>query len=110
MKQCKNIPYCCIDTKKSRLDHLVLSKTPVKKDEIIYHNARIPVEENAKDWDCLAKTGTGQIFNGFYEKQFNFDPFDIAFTTFQHQHTESSREKICRNVKNYNERQYKSIK
>ena len=44
VKQCKNIRYCCIDTTKSRFDHLVLmqsnikdagigafSKTPMKK-------------------------------------------------------------------------------
>ena len=85
MKQCKNIPYCCIDTTKSRFDFFVLiqsnikdagigafSKTPMKKDKIICHYADIPVRENLEGRDYLVETAIGEVFNGFYKKQFNF--------------------------------------
>ena len=77
VKQCKNIPYCCIDTANFRFDRLVLkesnikdagfgafSKTPIKKDEIICHYADIPVKENVEDQDYLVETATGEVFKG----------------------------------------------
>ena len=97
VRQCKSIPYCCIDTTKSRFDRLVLkqsnikdagfgafSKTPIKKDEIICHYADIPAKENAEDRDYLVETASGEVFDGVYEKQFNFGPLvnDIGFTIF----------------------------
>ena len=97
VRQCKNMPYCCIDTTKSRFDRLSLmqskikdagfgafSKTPIKKDEIICHYADIPVKDDFENRDYLVETTSGEVFNGFYEKQFNFGPLvnDIGFTIF----------------------------